>query len=90
MRAFNEYAASVARDLRARFGFFATLAPPDVDGSLKEIEYALDVLKADGIGLHSNYDGKYLGEDTFAPVSTGDRGVWLLRHGVLLVFATPC
>jgi predicted TIM-barrel fold metal-dependent hydrolase len=68
MRAWNEYAADIVRDHRTRFGFFAMLAPPDVDGSLKEIEYAFDVLKAEGIGLHSNYAGQYLGEQTFAPV----------------------
>ena len=68
MRAFNEHAAGIVRDHRTRFGFFAMLAPPDVDGSLKEVEYAFDVLKTDGIGLHSNYDGKYLGESAFAPV----------------------
>jgi len=68
MRAWNEYAAGIVRDHRSRFGFFAMLAPPDVDGSLKEIEHAFDVLKADGIGLHSNYAGKYLGEAAFAPI----------------------
>jgi 6-methylsalicylate decarboxylase len=68
MRAWNEYAAGIVRDYRSRFGFFAMLAPPDVDCSLKEIEYALDVLKADGIGLYSNYEGKYLGEQAFAPM----------------------
>ena len=68
MRAWNEYASGLARDHRTRFGFFAMLAPPDVDGSLTEMAYALDVLKADGIGLHSNYDGKYLGDPAFAPL----------------------
>src|SRR5689334_16073598 len=40
-RAWNESAASVVRDHPSRFGFFATIAPPDVDGSLVEIAYAL-------------------------------------------------
>ncbi len=68
MRAWNEYAADIVRDHHTRFGFFAIVAPPDVDGSLAEITYALDVLHADGIGFHSNYDGKYLGDPTFAPL----------------------
>jgi predicted TIM-barrel fold metal-dependent hydrolase len=68
MRAWNEYAADLVRDHRSRFGFFAIVAPPDVDGSLAEITYALDVLHADGIGFHSNYDGKHLGDGAFTPI----------------------
>jgi predicted TIM-barrel fold metal-dependent hydrolase len=67
MRAWNDNAASLVRDHRSRVGFFAMMAPPDVDGSLKEVEYALDTLHADGIGLHSNYEGKFLGDPAFAP-----------------------
>ena len=64
----NEFAAKVVRDNPARFGFFAVLPLPDVDGALAEAEYALDTLEADGIGVLSSYEGKYLGNPAFAPL----------------------
>ena len=64
----NEYAAKLRSDHPGRFGSFAALPITDTEGALHEIEYALDTLKADGIGLFSNYGDIWLGDEKFAPI----------------------
>jgi predicted TIM-barrel fold metal-dependent hydrolase len=64
----NDYAAKLVADHPGRFGVFAMLPLPHVDDSLKEIAYAFDTLKVDGIGLMTSYQDKWLGHPSFAPV----------------------
>ena len=69
----NEFMARLAADHAGRFGFFAILPSPNVSGfnpdaSLREIEYALDTLHADGIGMLTNFGDKWFGDPDFAPL----------------------
>jgi predicted TIM-barrel fold metal-dependent hydrolase len=64
----NEFIADVRRDRPDRFGGFAALPLPDIDGSLTELAYAFDVLELDGASLMTNAGGRYLGDTRFDPI----------------------
>src|ERR1700750_1964492 len=64
----NEYLAEIRRDRPDRFGAFAALPLPDVEGTLAQIAYALDVLELDGVSIFTNAGGSYLGATRFDPV----------------------
>ncbi|MGW7537343.1 amidohydrolase family protein [Amycolatopsis sp. NPDC054798] len=67
-RRVNEYTADLVRERPDRFGLFATLPLPDVDGAVAEVDHAFGALGADGVVLLSNYDGAYLGDDRYSPL----------------------
>jgi predicted TIM-barrel fold metal-dependent hydrolase len=67
-REVNEFAAGVVSRNPGRFGFFATLTLPDVEGAIAELTYAMDTLRADGVVLISNVRGTYLGYESWTPL----------------------
>ena len=81
----NLYAADLVRRFPGRFGTFAVLPLPDVEGALTELAHALDVLGADGVGLVSNYGDRYLGDPRFEPLlaELNRRGALVYVHPVV-------
>ena len=67
-RRVNEYLADIRRARPDRFGAFAALPLPDIEGSLDQIAYALDVLELDGVSVMTNAGGSYLGDGRFDPI----------------------
>lgn len=82
----NEFQASMLLEQSARFGSFALLPLPDVDGALEELAYALDILRLHGVGLFSSVSGRYLGDPLFDPVFDElDR-----RKAIVFIHPTHC
>jgi predicted TIM-barrel fold metal-dependent hydrolase len=67
-RRINDYTEDLIAKRPDRFGNFATVPLPEIDGALLELAYALDTLRADGVILLSNYGDKYLGDAAFEPL----------------------
>jgi len=67
-REVNEFAARIRDEHPARFGFFASLPMPDIEGSVWEAAHSLDTLGADGIAVETNHGGIYLGDARYEPL----------------------
>lgn len=66
-RTVNEYTAKLVADYPGRFGMFASVPMPHVDAALRELEYALATLQADGIVLPTNFGDTWPGDPAYAP-----------------------
>jgi 6-methylsalicylate decarboxylase len=64
----NDFAARMVQDHPGRFGMYGNMPMPNIDATLKEIEYTMDTLKADGICFFTSYRDKWLGDAAFNPV----------------------
>ena len=82
-RRINEEFASYISSHPKRFGAFAAIPLPDVEGACLEAEYALDTLKLDGVGFFASYDGRYPGSPEFDPI------LELLNQRSAVVFIHP-
>jgi predicted TIM-barrel fold metal-dependent hydrolase len=66
-RSSNVFLAEVVRDDPEHFGGFATMPLPDVDASLRELEYAYETLNLDGVVLMTSQGDRYLGDPAYDP-----------------------
>jgi predicted TIM-barrel fold metal-dependent hydrolase len=81
-RRINEALAEIVVKHPKRFGAMATLPGKTIDGSLSEMEYALETLKMDGISTLTSVGDTYLGDSHFDPwfEEMNRRNVTLFMH----------
>ena len=81
-RALNEDLANIIARHPGRFGAFAILPLDDMDATLEEMAYCLDVLKFDGASSSTHVGGVYLGDSHFDPwfAEMNRRGATLFVH----------
>jgi predicted TIM-barrel fold metal-dependent hydrolase len=78
----NYNLAELASYNEKKYGFLASLPLGNIDAGIKEIDFALDQLNADGFILPTNYQGIYLGSNTLTPLleKLDDRKATVLVH----------
>ena len=64
----NEEGAEVVKKYPDRFGLLASLPLPNIEDSLEEIKYVVDILHADGFTLPTNTQNVYLGNPCLDPI----------------------
>jgi predicted TIM-barrel fold metal-dependent hydrolase len=64
----NEFAIDMQRRRPDRFGTFAVLPLPDVEGACREAIFALDEMKADGVVVLASYGEGFFGDAKFDPL----------------------
>ncbi|GAA1845776.1 amidohydrolase family protein [Pseudonocardia ailaonensis] len=67
-REVNEVGAALRERRPDRFGHFASLPLPDVDGAIAEAARALDELGSDGVTVKTHAGGRYLGDPANEPL----------------------
>ena len=67
-RRVNEEGRRLVDAYPGRFGLFASMPLPDVDGAIAEATYAFNVLHADGVVFETNQHGIYLGDPKLEPL----------------------
>ena len=67
-RTVNDEGAAAVAARPDRLALMATLPLPDVDAAVAEVDRCYDELHVDGVGLHTHYDGVYLGDTRLDPV----------------------
>lgn len=67
-RLLNEFAAELVRVYPKRFSFLAVTPLPYVEETLTEVKYALEELGAVGVGVLTNHEGLYPGDESFEPL----------------------
>jgi predicted TIM-barrel fold metal-dependent hydrolase len=64
----NDFAADMQSRRPDRFGTFAVLPLPDIDGACREAIYALDDADADGVVVLASYGEEFFGGPKFDPL----------------------
>ncbi|KAF2109779.1 hypothetical protein BDV96DRAFT_651745 [Lophiotrema nucula] len=67
-RLLNEFSSELVKAYPERFSFLAVTALPYIEESVREVKYALEELGAVGVGVLTNHEALYPGDEKFRPL----------------------